>query len=69
VTDRPTAPTYRPGETVRALYLLMRGAGAAIRGQDPAGSRWDRALTDLADQARQREQDGPDPQDPRGDDD
>jgi hypothetical protein len=28
---------------------------AVIRGQDPAASRWDSKLTDLADTARERE--------------
>ena len=57
---RPPAPHYTARETVRALYLLARGAGAVIRGQDPAGSQWDSRLTELADQARRRDQDNPD---------
>lgn len=49
------APNYSRGESVRALYLLARGAVAAIRGSDPADSKWNAKLSDLAQRARERE--------------
>jgi hypothetical protein len=49
------APAYTTGETARALYLLARGALAAIRGQDPTESRWDERLSELTRTARQRD--------------
>jgi hypothetical protein len=57
VSERPTAPAYTAGEAVRALYLLARGAAAVIRGKDPAASKWDGKLGDLARKAREREGD------------
>lgn len=56
MSQRPPAPAYTRGETARALYLLVRGAGAAILGKDPAASKWDGRLGELARQAREREQ-------------
>lgn len=49
------APAYTTGETARALYLLVRGAVAAMKGQDPAASRWHDQLDELARTARERD--------------
>ncbi len=54
MSERPAAPPYTPTETLRALYLLLRGAGAVIRGKDPAASKWDGKLGELAQRARSR---------------
>lgn len=51
-----TPPPYTKGETARALYLLARGALAAITGQDPAKGQWDKRLSELARTANQRGQ-------------
>jgi len=48
--------TYTTGEGARALYLTLRGAGTALRGKDPATSKWDRKLNELDAKAREREE-------------
>jgi hypothetical protein len=57
VSARPAPPPYTRGESLRALYLLARGAAAVIRGKDPAASKWDGKLSELARRARAREDD------------
>lgn len=57
MSARPTPPPYTRGESLRALYLLVRGAAAAIRGKDPAASKWDGKLSELARRAQARTDD------------
>ncbi|MFL6115595.1 MAG: hypothetical protein ACJ786_30245 [Catenulispora sp.] len=58
MTTPPTPPAYTTGQTVRAVYLLVRGAVAAMVGRDLAGTKWDDKLHQLADKARGRGEDG-----------
>ena len=57
MSERPPAPPYTRGESLRALYLLARGAASVMRGKDPAASKWDTRLAELARRAREREDD------------
>jgi hypothetical protein len=57
VTTPRTPPEYTTVQTARAVYLLARGAIAAMVGRDPAGTKWDSKLGDLA--AKASGHDGP----------
>lgn len=54
MTTPRTPPEYTRGETARAVYLLARGAVAAMVGRDPAGTKWNGKLDRLAAQASGR---------------
>lgn len=48
MTTDQAPPAYSKGETARAVYLLARGAVAAMVGRDPASTKWDGKLGQLA---------------------
>lgn len=56
MTTPRTPPEYTPVQTARAVYLLARGAIAAMVGRDPASTKWDSKLSTLAAQASGRDE-------------
>ncbi len=54
MTTPRTPPEYTPVQTARAMYLLARGAIAVMVGRDPASTKWDGKLGQLAAQASER---------------
>ena len=54
MTTPRTTPEYTTVQTARAVYLLARGAIAAMVGRDPASTKWDSKLDRLAAEASGR---------------
>lgn len=58
MTTDQAPPPYTPVQKARAVYLLARGAVAAMVGRDPASTKWNGKLDQLADKARGRGESG-----------